>query len=419
VTLKFCEPHFAAKGKRVCDIKLQGKKVLTNFDIFAKVGQFAAHDEAFDNMEVSDGFLRVNIINRVSLACISGIAIEGNNFSRKINCGGPNWKGYEREPKGGDVTGSQGPGPLRTVSVGAFYDDWALASFGEEAAKDIADIFARIDGRVPISVGGGCPSGSLPPDTRSWDDVKKSYSFVEDMQALRPRIKGPGNLERFDYWLNTFHYHARLAEIRCVLGRFEKIMKKVEAQKDITTRKELAKDEALPAYRELIKLYGDTVRLRLRTVTTHGGIATVVNLMQHAKFYPPAIDGPTKRMAAQVDLPADVRPSGTYGGPTRIVVPTIRSILVSGEDLEVKAIVLDDVVPEAVTLNWRVLGEGDFVKSPFKLIARRTYGTRLAPDRSKGKTLEYYIEAITRDGKKVRWPPSAPVLNQTVVVIEE
>lgn len=98
VTLKFCEPHFDACGKRVFDVQLQGKTALRRFDIFAKAGQFAAYDESFDGIEVVDGQLRVEIINRTSMACISAILIEGGGFSKRINCGGPAWKDYLPDP---------------------------------------------------------------------------------------------------------------------------------------------------------------------------------------------------------------------------------------------------------------------------------------------------------------------------------
>jgi len=98
VTLKFCEPHFDAKAKRVCDVKLQGKTVLSQLDIFAKVGSFAACDESFDNVQVTDGQLKIDIVNRVSMACISGIVVAGKDYSKKINCGGPQWKDYQKDP---------------------------------------------------------------------------------------------------------------------------------------------------------------------------------------------------------------------------------------------------------------------------------------------------------------------------------
>lgn len=98
VTLKFCEPHFNARGKRVCDVKLQGRKVLSGFDIFAEAGRFAAHDESFDGIAVKDGALKIDIINLVSMACISGIEIRKEGFSKRINCGGPRWQGYRQDP---------------------------------------------------------------------------------------------------------------------------------------------------------------------------------------------------------------------------------------------------------------------------------------------------------------------------------
>jgi len=97
VTLKFCEPHFNSRAKRVFDVKLQGKTVLSEFDIFAKVGKFAAHDESFDSIEVTDGQLKIDIINGVSMACISGIVATKDDYDKKINCGGPEWRGYQRD----------------------------------------------------------------------------------------------------------------------------------------------------------------------------------------------------------------------------------------------------------------------------------------------------------------------------------
>jgi len=98
VTLKFCEPHFDSKAQRVFDVKLQGNTVLKEFDILAEVDPFTAHDETFDGIEVTDGRLKIGIVNRVSLACISGIAVDCGDYSKKINCGGPAWKGYQRDP---------------------------------------------------------------------------------------------------------------------------------------------------------------------------------------------------------------------------------------------------------------------------------------------------------------------------------
>jgi len=98
ITLKFCEPYFDSKAQRVFDVKLQDKTVLSEFDILTKVAKFTAYDEIIDSITVTDGQLKIDFINLESMACISGIVIENENYSRKINCGGPDWNDYERNP---------------------------------------------------------------------------------------------------------------------------------------------------------------------------------------------------------------------------------------------------------------------------------------------------------------------------------
>ncbi len=48
MTLKFAEPVWSAKGKRVFNVTINGTKVLSNFDIFAAAGgEFKAVDKTF------------------------------------------------------------------------------------------------------------------------------------------------------------------------------------------------------------------------------------------------------------------------------------------------------------------------------------------------------------------------------------
>ena len=105
VDLKFCEPHFDSRAERVFDVKLQGKMVLREFDILAKVGKFTAHDESFDAVEIADGQLKIDIVNRASMACISGIVVAKGDYRRRINCGGPEWRGYQGDPASGSSDG--------------------------------------------------------------------------------------------------------------------------------------------------------------------------------------------------------------------------------------------------------------------------------------------------------------------------
>ena len=414
VTLQFCEPHFNAAGKRIGDFKLQGKTVIKNLDIFARAGKFAAVDYSFDDVSVTDGWLRLDIIARTSMPCISGIAIEGKGLSvaRKINCGGAAYKDYQAD------TGPMRPRSVpRGLPADDFYADWARVLFGPEVAKDAAALFLKIDGRVPQSVGGGCPSGSLPPDIRPWPQIAPAYAFVDELAAIRPRVTGAGNQERFDYWLNTFRYHRSLHHVRCALGRFTLAMKQVAAERDAAKRKALAAQLALPAYKDVLVRYGETYGHLLATVSTNGGLASVVNLENHAQFWPVAIANPAAALAKALGgpLPPDAVAPKAYGGPPRIIVPTVRTSIAAGETLRLKVIVLSNQRPSQAVLHWRDLGAGAYKPVPLQHVARGVYTVALPPG-GPGSDVEYYIEAAAA-GRTLRFPPTAPTINQTLVLI--
>jgi hypothetical protein len=408
VTLGFCEPHFDKAGQRIGDFKLQGKMAVEGLDIFARVGKFAPLDLASDNIEVTDGWLRLRIEARQSWPCISAIVIEGAGFTRKINCGGPAYKDFEADLEVGEKKG-------RWLPCDDLYADWAAASFGSDVSAPIGKLFASIDGHIPVSVAGGCPSGSLAPDSQPWEKVSKQYAFVDELAALRPQVKGPGNLDRFDYWLNTFCYHRLLAEIRCTLGVFEKAMKQVEAASDSAIRRKRAESMALPVYKQVVWLYGEACRLLLATVDTPGGLATVVNLENNAQFRPVALDKPATRLMAALSgpLPPDAIPSKQYQGEPRIIVPTVRTLLAAGEPLRLKVIVLDNQPARSAVVRWRPLGAGQFRAMPLKHVARAVYHVELP---SPGADIEYHVEATTAGGRQLTWPAAAPKINQTVVL---
>jgi hypothetical protein len=59
------------------------------------------------------------------------------------------------------------------------------------------------------------------------------------------------------------------------------------------------------------------------------------------------------------------------------------------------------------------LGTGEFAQAPLQHVARGVYRATLAT----GADLEYYVEVKPQQGESLRWPPTAPKLNQTVVVV--
>ena len=75
--------------------------------------------------------------------------------------------------------------------------------------------------------------------------------------------------------------------------------------------------------------------------------------------------------------------------------------------------VLAAAPPRAAALHWRALGAGRYRAIPLRHVARGVYAVTLPPARA---DLEYYLEAVLDNGQKVRWPATAPAINQTVLV---
>jgi len=162
------------------------------------------------------------------------------------------------------------------------------------------------------------------------------------------------------------------------------------------------------------------VRMCMASATTHGGIAAVINLMANKQFWDAVIDKPGTRLSALLGeaLPREALPSKDSGVAARMILPTVRSVLASGESLGIKVIVLNaGDLPREVTLCWRPLGEGGFEKKALQHVARATYAAELKPDAINGRDIEYYVVAKTASGKDLLAPVTAPTLNHTVTVL--
>jgi len=427
VTLHFCEPHYNEAGKRIFGVKLQGKKVIDKLDIFAEVGKNRALDYIFEDVEVTKGLLSIDFVHIVEFPCIAAIAVEGPSGTRKVNCGGPAYKDYQA-----DLPASDSDGRPRDLPIDDFYADWAMTQFGPEAAGQIAKLFTRLDGGPSATAEGqrntnlprpstwvGGPGG-IKPDQRPWEQVSKEYTFVDELSELRPKIKGSGNLERFDYWLNNFRYLRAVGQVNCTWAKFNTAMKKVKDEKDPDTSKQLARQIALPLRKELVARVADVHRLLLATVTTNGAMGNVANWQQH--LMPTLLTEPGQELAKILgeDLPPDAMPSKRYDSPQgrpKIIVPTVRSSLMTGETLKLKVIILAQNPPKNAALYWRQMGKGKFNKIPLIHIARGVYSVAIPAERFGQTDIEYHIKVSSTGGQEIYFPAAAPDINQTVVTM--
>jgi len=178
----------------------------------------------------------------------------------------------------------------------------------------------------------------------------------------------------------------------------------------------MARQSALPIRKELVEQVKRVHRLLLATITTTGGMGTVANWQQH--LLPSLLEQPGKELAEILGeaLPAEAMPCDSYDGPARVIVPTARTSLTAGEDLRLRAIIIGDEKPRDGILRWRPLGNGTFETVSLEHVARGVYAARIPAGQIGDRDIEYYVQASV-GASTVRFPVTAPTMNQTVVVI--
>lgn len=402
VTLKFCELVHNEKGKRVFTVKLQGRPVLEDFDIFAEAGRGKAIDKAFKEIPVTDGWLVVEFVPTIGEPCLAGLHDQAPYGGHGYNCGGPAWAAYAADPPAKPAAG-------RYLPVDDFYRDWAVQSFGDSVGDKIGAVFTRIDGNLPRPsnwIGG---PGGIFPDARPWEQVRREYAFVDELAALRSQIRGAGNLERFDFWLDTFRYLRANGRLDCLLARQNEVMAELKKQTDDGARRAYARNHALPVRIEIVGALREVYQHLLATVTNASELGTIANWEQHSL---PGLLAPGDELAKAFGepLPPEAMPTQEFTGTPRLIVPVARTSAKHGEPVVLKVTVLDRK-PASPVLCWRPMGTGAFRQVPARHRDRGVYDVTLPAGEDE---VEYYIEADSSAGM-LRFPASAPELNQTLI----
>ncbi|MCB1126469.1 MAG: hypothetical protein KDM81_08245, partial [Verrucomicrobiae bacterium] len=409
VTLKFCEPHYTEAGKRAFGVKLQGRTVIERLDILERVPRNRALDLAFEDVAVTDGWLKIEFPRIVEYPSIAGIVVEGNGRPWRVNCGGP---------AVGDYIADWPATPAEQenfVAAADYYLDWATQGLGSDVAVPVAAILAEMDCHLPRPSEWINGPGGISPDSRPWSTVSRDYDFVERLEALTDDVSGAGNQARFAYWLNTFQYLRAVAELRCAWSQFNQALQAARDAADPARKATLAREQALPARIALVARLATVYQHLLATVSTSGELGTVANWEQH--ILPGLMDGPGVELEALLGhpLPVEARLSLTYQGPTRVIVPTVRSSFSPAEPIAIRVLLLAQEAPRSATIHWRKLGQGGFNEAPLVRFARGVYRANLPMQASAGRDLEYYVEVVDGEGREIRFPATAPSLNQTLV----
>ena len=160
----------------------------------------------------------------------------------------------------------------------------------------------------------------------------------------------------------------------------------------------------------------------ISSVATPGDLATVANLHQHFPEDLTALDRTLETVLGKRLSPEAGR-NEAYEGPGRIIVPTLRTAIESGEGLCLKVMIMssgagraDETLPTG-SLFWRPLGKGDFNEIPLVHVARRVYQAKLPAPRPVLRQSNIIFRQIAA-GKPSIFQQRRPMLNQTVVVLE-
>lgn len=433
VTLQFCETLYEEKGKRVFGVNVEGEEVATHLDIFSKVGKNTAYEIKSKQIQIKDGILNIDFNVEVENPIISGIIIEGKTddvnqikgsyYYRAINAGGIAYKNYEKDLPESTGKDSTMPRDLESLS---FYKDYAQHEFGEEVSDSIAAILDSIDGfygnggndnvKIPRPANwiSGSGPGAIMPNRNPWENEKQKYEFVDRFTALTPFIKGRGNVDRYNYWNNTFEYTKAMAKLGCTRGLLDILMEKADKIANTNERKTFVQNEILPLRIQMSREWEYMMTFMLQTIYTPGELGTVANLEQLSRTFNHFLDNHDNIIRKYIgkELPDDIKLSSRYNGPDRLILLTERSLMNADEVLHLKVIVLSSNENKAPILNYRELGTGQFKQLTMTTIKDNIFEITVPEIYNKG--LEYYISLNTSQ-KVLVYPCTAPEINNVVM----
>jgi len=79
VTLMMAENNFNEAGRRIYDIQVEDKIVVTNLDLIQIAGFHTAHEIVVESVDVADGILDIHFTNKRSFSLLNGLVVESLN----------------------------------------------------------------------------------------------------------------------------------------------------------------------------------------------------------------------------------------------------------------------------------------------------------------------------------------------------
>lgn len=313
------------------------------------------------------------------------------------------------------------PNDVRDYPAEELYMQWAREQFGENAAKQTAQIFLQLDGtengkaKTPRPAEWGLKGpGRISVNARPWSEVQKEYAYIKRFENCASLVEGNNAKENYNYWLNTFYYTRAMAQVGCMLGEMDTTAKALMKATDKKAKDSLV-SILLRKRNDAVSQWGTMVNYLLQTVSTTGEMGTIANLEQHSMQSLQSLNKHDSLLKAVTgNVPALSLPKN-YTGPARLIVTTRQTLLRKNEDLNMKVRLLANGNVQTVTVYYKPINTTNYKSKIVKRDARNVFDLRLLSNEFANKDFEYYIEAKLANGECLQYP-SAKGTSQTVVV---
>ncbi|MEI8375938.1 MAG: alpha-glucuronidase family glycosyl hydrolase [Planctomycetota bacterium] len=302
-----------------------------------------------------------------------------------------------------------GKRPMTSKDLVAYWADWGRGMFGGDTGAEVGLLLQKFDGGHP-AVNALIQEGAKTTDAR----IAAFFAPLREMESLRPRVQGTGNLERFDYWLNQIHATHLRVRTWVLSARLAMKMEQVNKIAKADKKRDFVRKEILPLRLEVARSYEDMIATFVHCAKSPGEIGTIASIESGSRGRIVSSQDAAIIKILGEPLPVEAAVRTAYRGVPRIFVSAKCTQANAGEQQEIRAFVLSDAKCVGVNLYCRSLGVGAFTKTVATHRTRQAY--RVAPPAQSQGAMEYYLEAVLDDGRKVRWPTTAPSINQTVVV---
>lgn len=351
--------------------------------------------------------LFVNSEEALRYGCDGMMAIHWRTSAMEPNIAALSQAGWGFDGPGRDHKNSlSSPGKMSAMDD--FWAEWGRARFGGEAGAEAGRILQKLDGSHLV-INSLIDSGTKTTDAQ----ISEVFAPLRQLEALRPRLSGSGNLERFDYWCKFIGASELRVRAWVIAARLSSKVKEAETIAGPDAKQSFARKEILPLRIQLARTYEEVIAAFVRCAKSPGEVGTITSIESGSRTRVITAQDAAIEALLGGSLPVEAAIRTAYQGAPRVFASAKRTQMKAREPHEIRAFVLSSQKCTGVNLHWRPLGAQTFKTVPATHRARQAYRVNLPAQAP--KTVEYYLEAMLEDGQQVRWPATAPALNQTVI----